>query len=96
MAEQRAHVFDANLQKQLQSDFDQKSKIKSQEYSKFIVDKMALMAIIYGQCNKTTKTKIALGRLYDADCQDGNLIKLLKQVRAVCFGRDNGGLSYGP
>ena len=43
--EQRTHVFDANLQSQLLSNFAQKSKIKSLEHSKFIADKRALMII---------------------------------------------------
>ena len=89
-------MFNANLQKQLLSDFEKKSKIKSQEYSKFISDKMALMTIIYGQCTKATKTKINLGTAYKTDSQDGNLIKFLKQVRTVCFGSNDKGLSFGP
>ena len=67
--------FDPNLQKQLLSDFGQKSKIKSQEYSKFIADKKALMTIIYRQCNEATKTKLALGRIYNVDHQDGNILE---------------------
>ena len=91
----RGHIFGANLQKQLLSDFDQKSKIKSQKYSKFIANKKALMTIIYGQYNKATKTEISFGRTYDADCQDGNIIEFLKRVRTVCFRRNAGGLSFG-
>ena len=48
MFEQRTHVLDANLQKQLLSNFKQKSKIKPQKYSKFITDKKVLMTIVYG------------------------------------------------
>ena len=59
---QKTHVFNANLQKQLMSDFNQKSKVKSQEQSKFIAGKKALMTIIYGQYGKATMTKIALRR----------------------------------
>ena len=72
------HSFDANFQKQLLSDFDQKSKIKLQEYSKFVADKKTLMTIIYGQCDKAAKIEIALGANYNADCQTGNLIESLK------------------
>ena len=93
---QRTHVFDTNLQKQLLSDFNQKSKIKSQEYSKFIANKKALMTIIYGQCDEASKTKIAPGRTYEANNQDGILIEFLKRLRTVCFGSNDGGLSLGP
>ena len=96
MLEWHIHVLNANIQKQLLSEFNQKSKIKSQEFSKFIADKKVLMVIIFGQCNEATKTKIALGATYNADCQRGNLIKFLKQVHAVCFGSNDGGLSFGP
>ena len=53
--EQKSHVFNANLQKQLLSDFKQKSKIKSEECSKFVADKKALITIIFGQCDKAKK-----------------------------------------
>ena len=96
MLEQRKHIFNANLQKQLLLDFNQKSKIKLHKYYKSIADKKDLMTIIYRQCNEATKTKISLGRTYNTDCQDGNLIEFIKQVRIVCFRSDNRGLSFGP
>ena len=94
--EQRIHIFDANLQSQLLFDFAQKSKTKSQEYFKFVANKKALMTIIYGQWNKARKIEIALGATYDVDCQDRNLIEFLKWVRTVCFGSNDGRLSFGP
>ena len=49
MLEKEAHIFNTTLQTQLFfSNFDQKSKIKSQEYFNFIADKKALITIIYG------------------------------------------------
>ena len=48
------------------------------------------------QCNKTTKIKIALGATYKADRQVGRLIEFLNQLRTICFGSDNGDLSYRP
>ena len=78
MVEQRTYVFDTNLQQQLLSDFEQKSKIKSQEYSKVVTDKKALMTIIYRQCDGATQTEIALGATYKVGRQDRNLIEFLK------------------
>ena len=91
------HNYDANFYKQLLSDFEQEFKIKSKEYSKFIANKKAsiLMTIIYGLCNEATKTRINLGGTYKIDCQDGNLIELLKQALIVCFRSNDGGLSFG-
>ena len=54
------------------------------------------MMVIFGQYNKATKTVIAFGADYNADCQAENLTKFLNQVRTVCFGRDNGCLLFGP
>ena len=54
------------------------------------------MTIIYGQCNKATKTKINLRGTYKMDCQDGNLIELLKQVNTLCFRSNDKGLSFRP
>ena len=92
----QTYVFDANLQKELLLAYKRNSKNKSQDYSKFLVDKKALITIIFGQCDKATKTKIALGATYAADHQAGRLIKFLKQLCTVCFGSDDCGLSYAP
>ena len=93
---EQTHVFDANLQKELLSKYEWDSKNKSQECAKFLVNTKALITIIFGQCDETTKTEIALGANYAADRQAGRLIAFFKQMRTVCFGSDNGGLSYVP
>ena len=41
-------VTNANLQKQLLSDYERNSKNKSQEYNKFLADKKSLITIFYG------------------------------------------------
>ena len=53
-----------------------------------------LIAIIFGQCDKATKAEIALGANYNTDRQAGRLINFLHRI--VCFGSDDGGLSYRP
>ena len=87
------HVFDENLQKQLLLEFKQRSKIKSQEFSKFVSDKNVLITIIFGQCDEATKSEIALGENYNADRQAWKLIKFFNQLRTICFGSNNRGLS---
>ena len=57
----KTHIFDANIQKQLLSEFKQNFKIKAQEFSKIVADKKVLIMIILGQCDEATKTEIALG-----------------------------------
>ena len=68
---------------------------KSQEYAKFLADKKALITILFEQCDEATKTKIALGSTYVEDRQEGRLIEFIKKMHTVCFGSDDGGLSYG-
>ena len=63
---EKTHVFDANLQKKLLSEYKWNSKNKSQEYAKFLVDKKALITISFRQCDEATKTKIALRATYIA------------------------------
>ena len=92
----KKNVFDANLQKQLLSKYKWKSKIKSEEYTKFIANTKALIITKFGQCDEATKTKITLETTYTDDPQVGNLIKFIKQLRTVCFGGNDGGLSYWP
>ena len=54
------------------------------------------MTIIYEQCNKATKTEIALGTTYNVDRPEGNLIESLKPVHTVCFRSDDRELSFVP
>ena len=91
---EQTHVFDANHQKELLSECERDSKNKSQEYTKFLADKKALIKIIFGQCNEATKTKIALRATYTADHQAGKLREFPKRLHTVCFGSDDSGLSY--
>ena len=89
-------VTDANLQKQLLSEHKRNPKLKSQEYSKFLQDKKSLITILYGQCDEATQTKIALGDNYTDDRNEGSLLVFVEQLHAICFGGNNGGLSYPP
>ena len=75
--EQQTHIFNTNLQKELLSEFKWDSKIKSQEFSKFLADKKALITIVFGQFDKATKTKIALRTNYAANRQAERLIEFL-------------------
>ena len=90
------YVFDANLKKDLLLAYMKNSKNKSQEYSKFLANMKALIIIIFGQCDETTKTKIAFGATYVAVCQAGRLIKFLKRLHTICFSSDDCGLLYAP
>ena len=93
---EQTHVFDTNLVKELLSEYQQDSKIKSQEFSKFVADKKALIIIIFGQCDEATKTRLALWAIYAVDRQAGRLFEFLKRLHTVCFGDDDGGLLYAP
>ena len=73
-------ITNSNLQKQLLSKYNQEFKLKSQEWAKLKADKMAVITIVYGQCNDASQTKIALDSDYKTNCKDGNLIKFLKKV----------------
>ena len=93
---EQTHAFNANFQKELLLEYKRDSKNKSQEYTKFLVDKKALITISFGQCDEATKTEIALREIYDADCQAKKLSVFIEQTRTVCFGSNDGCLSYGP
>ena len=57
-------ITDSNLQKKLLSAYNQKSKLKAQEWAKLKADKMAVMTIIYGQCDDASLTEVALNPDY--------------------------------
>ena len=51
-------ITNANLQKQLLSEYGRNSKNKSQEYTNFLADKKSLITILFGQCDEATKSII--------------------------------------
>ena len=55
-----------------------------------------MITIIYGQCDNATRTQIALGNDYGIICNDAELIRFLEIVQKVCYGSDDGGLSFNP
>ena len=69
---------------------------KSQEYSKFLRDKKSVMTILFGQCDETTQTEITLGDNYTEDRNEGRLLAFIERLHAICFGGNDGGLSYAP
>ena len=89
-------VTDANLQKQLLSECKRNSKLKSQEYSKFLQDIKSLITILYGQCDEATQTEIALEDSYTDDRNEERLLAFVDWLCAICFGGNDGGLSYPP
>ena len=93
---EQTHVFGANPQKELLSEYKRNSNNKSRVYAKFLADKKALITILFGQYDEPTKTKIALGAICAADRQAGRFSAFIKQMRTVCFGGDEGGLLYRP
>ena len=78
------------------SKYDLKCKLKLQEWSKLTSNKKSLMTIIYGQCDDATRTEIALGTNYETICIDRELINFLEIIQTVCYGSDDGGLSFKP
>ena len=53
------------------------------------------MNIIINHCNEDTRTKIALGSLYEDNLKTGELIKFLARVRTICNNTDNGDDFFG-
>ena len=77
-------------------EYECNSKNKSQEYSKFLQDKKALITILFGQCDEATQTEIALGDNYTENRNEGRLLDFIERLRAICFGGNDSGLSYAP
>ena len=52
--------------------------------------------ILFGQCDEATQTEIALRANYTEDRDARRLLAFTERMRTICFGGDDGGLSYGP
>ena len=50
-------VTDSNKQKRLLAKYNQEFKLKSQEWAKLIADKMAVITIVYRQCDDASKSQ---------------------------------------
>ena len=72
--------------KQLLLEYERNSKLKSQEYSKFLQDKKSLITILYGQCDEATQTEISLGNSYTDNRDEGRLLASIELLHAICFG----------
>ena len=90
---QKTHIFDANIQKWLLLQYKWSSKIKSEEYTKFLGDKKDLITIIFRQCDAATKNETALRATYLADLQTVLLVEFFNWLRTDFFDSDDGGLS---
>ena len=90
---EKTQFFNANLQKKLLAEYEQKSDIKSKEQSKLIANKQSLITILFGQCNDATRTKMDIGTTYKADCGAGNLINFLTRLQTISYKRNGGVLS---
>ena len=75
--QEKTHVFNPNLQKQLLSEHDIQCKLKLGEWYKLLADKKSLMTIIYGHCDDATRTEIALRTDYEIICTNAELIRFL-------------------
>ena len=89
-------VINANLQNQLLLEYKRNSRKKSQEYAKFLADKKSLITILFRQCDEATHTKISLGATYTEDRDAERLLPFIQRMSTVCFGGEDGVLSYGP
>ena len=68
----------------------------NQVYTKLLADKKSLIMILFGQCDEATQIKIALGANYTEDRNEGKRLAFIEQLRSICFGGYDGGLSYAP
>ena len=93
---QQTVLTNANLQRQLLPEYEHNPKNQSQEFPNFFQDKKSSITILFGQCDEATQTEIALGDNYTEDRNEGRLLAFIERLCAICFGSDDGGLSYAP
>ena len=74
----KTHIFDENLQKQLISEYEIQHHLKKTQWYKYIADEKVIMTLACGQCYEATLTKLALGAMYEVNCDAGNLVNCLE------------------
>ena len=74
----QTHVTDANLQKELLSEYKRNSQNKTQEYTKFLADKKSLIMMLFGQCDEANQTEIAFGANCTEDQVAGRLLVFIE------------------
>lgn len=55
-----------------------------------------MITILRGQCDEGTKNELELSPGYDDAICDGDVVTIMKNLKAICLGNDDGGMSYKP
>lgn len=89
-------VVDTEMKEELLGAWKAKKKFEDAKWNKCQEDKKKLITLIRGQLDEGTSNELELSEGYGTAIADGNVVKILKNLRAICFGDDDDGLSYKP
>jgi len=86
-------ITNPNLQEELLSAYERKRKLQEKKWDALQENKKALITIIRGQLDAGTKNELEVSTGYDTAVTNGDIITILKNLRAICYGNDDGGIS---
>ena len=77
-------------------EYDRKNKYEHTRWNKCQEDKSALITIIHGQLDDGTKNNLELSPEYEKAVVNADLVTVIKILRKICYGTDDGGMSFKP
>ena len=91
-----AVVVDPELKEQLLGEWKTTKKYQDIRWNKCQEDKKKLITLIRGQLDEGTVNELEISPGYSKAVEDGDIVKIMSNLRTICFGDDDGGLSYKP
>lgn len=89
-------ITDLNLQEKLLSEYDRKRKLEEKKWDTMQDNKMSLITIIRGQLDLGTKNELEVFEGYELAMTNSDVLNILSKLRTICYGDDDGGLSFKP
>ena len=92
----RMVVVDPEKKEELLEKWSETRKHETKKLNKCQDDKKSLVTFIRGQLDEGTTNELELSPEYEKALKDGDVVKIISNLRTICYGNDDGGLSYRP
>ena len=89
-------VVDPELKEELLDEWRSKKKSEDTKWDKYKENKNSLITLIMGQLDEGTSNELELSPGYKKAIEDGDILNIIRNLRAICYGNYDGGLSYTP
>ena len=76
--------------------YDRERKEKEKKWNNCQRDKKSVITVIRGQLDDDTLAELELSTGYELASENADIVTILNNLKAICFGGDDGGISFKP